>query len=155
MNPYTALGGVARTHDSNGNLTDDGTNTYHYDFKNRLTEVKLKATSASIVTYRYDALGRRVEKAVVAGHVTTRYVPDGQQVIEEFDGAGNWAASYVYEDGIDQPRCMDRADVADVDGDLGGVGARAHGGTLRDAKRGARDCKGRDCRLLQEGPRRV
>ena len=29
---------------------------------------------------------------------------------------GNWQARYVYEDGIDQPRCMDRADIADVNG---------------------------------------
>ncbi len=29
---------------------------------------------------------------------------------------GNWQARYVYEDGIDHPRCMDRADIADVNG---------------------------------------
>ncbi len=40
-----------------------------------------------------------------------------QQVIEEWDGSDNWVAEYVYEDGIDRPRAMDRADIADVDGD--------------------------------------
>ena len=52
----------------------------------------------------------------VAGGATTRYILDGVQVVEEFDGSNVWQARYVYEDGIDQPRCMDRADIADVNG---------------------------------------
>ena len=68
-----------------------------------------------IATYRYDALGRRVEKAVVGG-ATTRYILDGVQVVEEYDGGNAWQALYVYEDGIDRPRCMDRRDIADVNG---------------------------------------
>ncbi len=62
-----------------------------------------------------DALGRRVEKAV-SGGATTRYVLDGPQVVEEYDGQDVWQARYVYEDGIDRPRVMDRADQADVNG---------------------------------------
>ena len=115
VNQYTALGGVSRVHDSNGNLSDDGTQLYLYDFKNRLVEVKQKSSGASIATYRYDALGRRVEKAVNGG-ATTRYVLDGQQVIEEYDASDAWQAAYIYEDGIDRPRAMDRADIADVNG---------------------------------------
>ena len=65
--------------------------------------------------YTYDAIGRRVEKVVTAGS-TTRFILDGVQVIEEYDGSGAWQARYIYEDGIDRPRCMDRADVADVNG---------------------------------------
>ncbi len=115
VNQYTQVGGVTRTHDNNGNLTDDGTYLFAYDFENRLVEVKLKSTQALVATYRYDALGRRVEKAV-SGGATTRYVLDGQQVIEEYDGQDVWQARYVYEDGIDHPRVMDRADQADVNG---------------------------------------
>jgi RHS repeat-associated protein len=115
VNQYTAIGGVNRTHDNNGNLVDDGTYLFGYDFRNRLVEVRLKSTQALVSSYRYDALGRRVEKAV-SGAATTRYVLDGVQVVEEFDGAGNWQVNYVYEDGIDQPRSMDRADLADVNG---------------------------------------
>ncbi len=62
-----------------------------------------------------DAPGRRVEKAV-SGGATTRYVLDAQQVVEEYDGQDVWQARYVYEDGIDRPRVMDRADQADVNG---------------------------------------
>ncbi len=115
VNQYTSVGGVTRSHDNNGNLTDDGTYLFGYDFQNRLVELKNKSTSLVIATYRYDALGRRVEKAVVGG-ATTRYILDGVQVVEEYDGANTWQARYVYEDGIDQPRCMDRADIADVNG---------------------------------------
>ena len=115
VNQYTTVGGTSRTHDNNGNLTDDGTYLFGYDFQNRLVELKNKSTSLVIATYRYDALGRRVEKAVVGG-ATTRYILDGVQVVEEYDGANAWQALYVYEDGIDRPRCMDRRDIADVNG---------------------------------------
>ena len=36
--------------------------------------------------------------------------------MEEYDGSNIWQARYVYEDGIDQPRSMDRADISDVNG---------------------------------------
>ena len=52
---------------------------------------------------------------VTAGS-TTRFILDGVQVIEEYDGSGAWQARYLYEDGIDRPRAMDRADIADVNG---------------------------------------
>ncbi|MCC7139441.1 MAG: hypothetical protein IT460_13540 [Planctomycetes bacterium] len=116
VNQYTAVGGVNRAHDANGNVKDDGTHLYAFDYLNHLTEVRLKATNALVATYRYDALGRRVEKAV-AGGATTRFVHDGQDVVEEYDGNDVWQASYTFEDGIDTPRTMDRADLADVDGD--------------------------------------
>ncbi len=115
VNQYTAIGGTSRTHDSNGNLSDDGTHKFVYDYENRLVEVKASSTSTSIATYKYDALGRRVEKSVVAG-AKTRYILCRQQVIEEYDGTGAWQAEYVYEDGIDRPRSMNRADVSDVNG---------------------------------------
>ncbi len=115
VNQYTAVAGTNRSHDNNGNVADDGTYLFHYDYRNQMTEAVLKSTSTSVATYRYDPLGRRVEKAVNGG-VTTRYVLDGVEVVEEYDGSNAWAARYIYEDGIDQPRVMDRADIADVNG---------------------------------------
>ncbi len=115
VNQYTAVGGVARTHDNNGNLKDDGTWVFSYDFENRLVQVRQSGTLTLIADYHYDALGRRVEKVLAAG-TTTRYLLDGVEVVEEYDAVGNWQARYVYEDGIDHPRCMDRADIADVNG---------------------------------------
>jgi len=116
MNQYTTVGGVSRTHDLNGNVSDDGTYQWKYDYLNRVTEVINKGTAQTIATYRTDPLGRRVEKAI-SGGATTRYLLDGQHVVEEYDGSDAWKARYVFEDGWDQPRSMDRADVADVDGD--------------------------------------
>ncbi len=115
VNQYTAVGGVARTHDNNGNLKDDGTWVFSYDFENRLVQVRQSGTLTLIADYHYDALGRRVEKVLAAG-TTTRYLLDGVEVVEEYDAVGTWQARYVYEDGIDHPRCMDRADIADVNG---------------------------------------
>ena len=115
VNQYTAVGGVARTHDNNGNLKDDGTYVFSYDFQNRLVQVRQSGTLTLIADYHYDALRRRVEKVLAAG-TTTRYLLDGVEVVEEYDAVGNWQARYVYEDGIDRPRCMDRADIADVNG---------------------------------------
>ncbi len=106
---------MARTHDNNGNLKDDGTWVFSYDFEDRLVQVRQSGTLTLIADYHYDALGRRVEKVLAAG-TTTRYLLDGVEVVEEYDAVGNWQARYIYEDGIDRPRSMDRADIADVNG---------------------------------------
>lgn len=56
--------------------------------------VRLTTTAAPVLaplaTYTYDALGRRIQKAVINGVVTTttNFVYDGGNVIEERDGAG-------------------------------------------------------------------
>jgi len=42
--------------------------TYEYDAENRLVRVVSPSNTAS---YRYDGLGRRVEKEVIAGSTTT------------------------------------------------------------------------------------
>ena len=45
LNQYTTVGGTSRTHDNNGNLKDDGTYLFGYDYQNRLVELKNKSTS--------------------------------------------------------------------------------------------------------------
>ncbi|MCA9316687.1 MAG: hypothetical protein KDB73_14475 [Planctomycetes bacterium] len=115
VNQYTSIASVSRTHDDNGNLTDDGNQEYVYDYANHLIEVK-DNSSSTIATYMYDALGRRVEKDVSGGSVT-RYLLWEQSIIEEVDGSGTWLARYIQTDRIDLPCTMDRADIADVDGD--------------------------------------
>lgn len=116
VNQYTTVGGVSRTHDDNGSVKNDGTHKFAYDYENHIVEARDSTTNALVATYAYDAFGRRVERAI-SGGATTRYVLDGVEVAEEYDGSNAWAAHYTYEDGIDEPRTMDRADVADVDGD--------------------------------------
>jgi RHS repeat-associated protein len=71
------------SHDDNGNMTEDGYgNTYFYDYRNRLTEIK-DVEGNSIAKYTYDALGRRIKKVV--GNQTTYFFYDTQgRVIAEY-----------------------------------------------------------------------
>ncbi len=54
--------------------------------------------------YSYDALGRRIESISDVRDLTKRYYHDGQQVIEEYDGAGTPARQryYVWGNYIDE-----------------------------------------------------
>ncbi|HYF36104.1 MAG TPA: RHS repeat-associated core domain-containing protein, partial [Prosthecobacter sp.] len=82
MNQYTSVGGVPQTHDANGNLTSDGTNTYVYNSLNKL----ISATGPSgTTTYTYDALGQRVA-STTAGEIT--------QYLTDPAGLGNLASTY-------------------------------------------------------------
>jgi hypothetical protein len=54
LNQYTSAGTATFTHDRNGNLTGDGSNSYVYDVENRL----VSASGAHTQSLRYDPLGR-------------------------------------------------------------------------------------------------
>lgn len=103
MNQYTDVGGTAYTYDANGNLTSDGTNSYIYDYENRL----ISATTPDYpnITYKYDPFGRRIEKNVVG--VVTKFVYDGDQVIAEYDNTGTLLRKFIYGPGIDEPVVME------------------------------------------------
>ncbi len=71
------------TYDAAGNLTvDEAGRQYLYDEQNRLIEVR-DALSATLASFVYDALGRRI--SVTIGGGDTRYYYDGSSVIEERD----------------------------------------------------------------------
>ena len=55
-------GTVYYVYDHAGNLVDDNTYTYQYDAWNRLVKVIDKATSAFVLHYTYDGLGRLVRR---------------------------------------------------------------------------------------------
>ena len=61
---------------------------------------------SSIAQYRYDALGRRIEKDVDGA--ITRYVYDGEDILLEFDGTNTQIARYTHGFGIDEPLIMAR-----------------------------------------------
>ena len=98
-------------YDDNGNLTrktllaTGNFTAYTYDAENRLTKVEDfvagNPTPAFTSTYRYDGLGRRIEK--VAGGQTKRYVYDGEDILLEYDGANVLQARYTHGPGIDEP----------------------------------------------------
>jgi RHS repeat-associated protein len=95
--------GFTYTYDLNGNLaskqdkvTSDLT-TYDWDVEDRLIAVH---TPTQTVTFRYDTLGRRIEKA---GATTTRYIYDQEDIIEERDGSNALTFRHVHGPGIDEP----------------------------------------------------
>jgi YD repeat-containing protein len=102
--------------DLNGNLTDDGSFTYSYDYRNQLIAAKQKGTGIPVAWYRYDALGRRVEKQLMTGP-TERYILSGLETIQIYDNGGQWKQDFVYGEGIDQILMLQQPDVLDHDGD--------------------------------------
>jgi RHS repeat-associated protein len=64
LNQYTQVGGVAFAYDANGNLTNDGKQTYRYDAQNRLLAVEpvAPATGAVRAEFAYDARNRAVAR---------------------------------------------------------------------------------------------
>ena len=57
-------------------------------------------------TYKYDALGRRIE--INANGAITRYVYNGSNIFLEFDGDNIFKARYIHNKGIDRPLLMER-----------------------------------------------
>jgi len=79
---------------------------YEYDAENKLVRVVSPSNTA---TYRYDGLGRRVEKEVIAGTTTvTKYVYDNEDILLELDGSNNITARYTHGPGIDEPLVMEK-----------------------------------------------
>jgi RHS repeat-associated protein len=83
------------TYDANGNLTNDGTNTYTWDARNRLTAIS-GGVSAS---FTYDALGRRTSKTITG--VTTQFQYDGNDIVQESGPSG--VVAYLRSLNIDEP----------------------------------------------------
>jgi len=61
--------GTSYTYDANGNQTSGGSDTFSYDYENRLTQTTVAGTTSS---FTYNGLGLRVSKTV--GGNTTDYV---------------------------------------------------------------------------------
>ncbi|MBI3726389.1 hypothetical protein HY251_20885, partial [bacterium] len=121
VNEYTSVGGLLQGHDPSGNLLDDGRFTYRYDFRNLLVELRSKKTG-TVAHYRYDALGRRIEKTFTMGGApgddderedrddddrasagTRRYVYDGARILEERTDDHFAGKEWVYGVGLDEP----------------------------------------------------
>jgi RHS repeat-associated protein len=84
LNQYSAVGVVARVHDADGNITDNGEHLYEWDGENRLIEVKKKSDNSTVATYAYDYQSRRITKTV--GSAVTNFVYNGWNPIAEFTG---------------------------------------------------------------------
>lgn len=81
------------TYDDNGNLTFDG--KYHkiYDFEKRL--LKDSASPSEVITYQYDAFGRKIKKSI--NNKVSQYTYQGFNRIEERDGNDILKSKLVFE----------------------------------------------------------
>ena len=98
-------------YDANGNQIQKtnratGLSTqFEYDVENRL--IRLVREDGTIMRYRYDGLGRRIEKDVAG--VVTRYIYDNEDILLELDGSDKLLARYAHGPGIDEPLIMEPA----------------------------------------------
>jgi RHS repeat-associated protein len=96
------------TYDNNGNTTSKtvsgGTTNYTWDYENRLASVTLPGTGGSI-TFKYDPLGRRIQKAFTQNSTTTtaNYLYDGSNAVADIDQNGNVLSRYAETQNIDEP----------------------------------------------------
>ena len=95
-NEQTSFAGATLTYDQNGNLTDDGANTYVWDARNRLVSISGGVTAS----FSYDPLGRRISKTI--GGVTTQFLYDGNDIVQEIQ-SGAVVARYLRSLNIDEP----------------------------------------------------
>jgi RHS repeat-associated protein len=100
-------------YDANGNLTrktakvGGAFTSYEYDAENKLARV---VTPGRTVNYKYDGLGRRIEKEIIEVTTTVRrYIYDNQDILLELNGSNNIVARYTHGPGIDEPLIMERA----------------------------------------------
>lgn len=84
INSNNGVQNINYTYDNNGNLTYDGKYFKSYDAEGRL--IKDSASVLNVLTYRYDAFGRRVQKML--NGVPANFTFSGLQQIEERDGSG-------------------------------------------------------------------
>jgi RHS repeat-associated protein len=124
LNEYTAVGGTTHVWDANGNLTDNGTFTFKYDYKNLIVQVKKKSDGSTVASYRYDALGRRVEKNTgdVERYIRSTVLEPGDQenishVVAVYDDSNVWLQNFVWNDEADGIQMLEQADVLDYDSD--------------------------------------
>jgi len=108
LNQYDEVDEVEYSYDGNGNLTDDGVQTYYYDFENRMTKVVRNSDGQTLAEYHYDPFGRRAKKITDNGSTVVNYLYDGPQVIEERDGNWTLQARYINGYGIDEPLLLQK-----------------------------------------------
>ena len=86
------------TYNANGDRTGETINgqatTFTYDFDDRLTSI---TTASGTISYRYDAIGRQVSKAI-NGTFTGYYLDGNTILIEKTNGANS--AQYTWGDGL-------------------------------------------------------
>jgi RHS repeat-associated protein len=84
------------TYDANGNLTNDGVNTYNWNARGQLASITGPGLSAS---FQYDSFGRRTAKTI--NGQTTKYLYDLANIVQE-RAADNSVLANLLMGGIDE-----------------------------------------------------
>ncbi|MBI4351543.1 MAG: RHS repeat protein, partial [Elusimicrobia bacterium] len=113
-NRLTENSGYTYTYDANGNLTgqtekaNSAYTAYAYTSENQLKQAAMPGSITA--AYKYDPLGRRIEKNV--NGTVTRYVYDNEDIIATLDGSNALIAAFTHGPGIDEPLIMKKADTS-------------------------------------------
>ena len=135
LNFYTAVGGVTHVRDANGNLKDDGTNLYDYDYRNQLVRIRRKSDMAVIGTYEYDGICRRIAKSTSTGTISFYWI--GFELAMEYDASG-LVSRRQRGAGFNEVVTAYQRDIADLDQD----GSTTDYVPLTPLYDGAYDCVG-------------
>lgn len=106
-------------HDANGNMTNDGELAYVWDGADRLKEVRSLQTGETLLSCRYDGMGRRRER--VMNGETNRYIYHDWLVLEVRDAGNNVLESYTHGPDLSGSR--------EGGGGIGGILSVTHAGT--------------------------
>lgn len=102
FNRLTSTADATYTYDNNGSLISkanaEGTTTYTFNEENQLTQVTLP--SGLTVNYKYDGLGRRIQRITSAG-ADERYIYDGNDALIVLNIDWSVAATYLNDLGVD------------------------------------------------------
>ena len=79
-NQIATWAGAAITYDQDGNISNDGTNTYIWDLRNHLSAIAGGNTAAMV----YDGLNRRIEKTI--NGTSTSFLYDNLNIVQELSG---------------------------------------------------------------------
>jgi RHS repeat-associated protein len=109
LNQYAYFDQWGLEYDLNGNTTQKGTQHFTYDYRNQIVSATDGSTT---VDFKYDALGRRIQKTISTGSQTqTRdFYYSGHRVVEERDGDDQVKQQLIYGNGIDELIRLDAFD---------------------------------------------
>ena len=95
-NRLTLQDATALSYDDNGNLFNDGINTYSWNTRDQLIAI----AGPVAASFQYDAAGRRKQKTVAG--TTRNYLYDGLNIVQEQSSTGSVIADHLTSLGIDE-----------------------------------------------------
>ncbi|MCB2173528.1 hypothetical protein KQH65_12385 [archaeon] len=98
LNQYVEIDGQAILYDVNGNLIDDGINTYEYTVAGQLKRIVRKSDQQILAEYAYNPFFRRVSATIDTNN--REYVYEGDHIVEEYHDF-TLASSYFYGGSLD------------------------------------------------------